>query len=62
MYEDMRMSAGEWELVIELLERERSELPAEIHHTRTTRVRQELKNRLHVVDEMLGRLRSAAVV
>lgn len=54
------LSQAEWALLIELLERERSELPTEIHHTDTTSVHAELKQRLEMVDRLLERLRGAA--
>jgi hypothetical protein len=56
------LSDAEWELVVELLERERTELPAEIRHTRTRSVRQQLRQREQLVGELLERMREAAVV
>lgn len=44
-------------LLIELLERERQDLPAEIHHTSTSSVRDGLHRRLETVDRLLERLR-----
>lgn len=49
-------SQEEIDLLIELLERERAELPAEIHHTRTSEVRDSLRRRLELVNRMLERL------
>jgi len=46
----------EWGLVIELLERERRELPSEIHHTATREMRRTLRARLDLVDQILARL------
>lgn len=54
------LSEREWALVVELLERERGDLPAEIHHTRTASVRQELRERLEMVNELLRRLREVS--
>jgi hypothetical protein len=54
------LTQPEWELVMELLERERYELPAEIHHTRTSQMRDELKQRLDLVNGLLRRLRGQA--
>ncbi len=51
------LTDAEWSLVIELLERERSDLPAEIHHTRTSKLREELRRRLEMVEDLLQRLR-----
>lgn len=51
---------AELELVVELLVRERSELPAEIHHTRTSEVRDQLRQRLGTVERLLQRLGAGA--
>jgi len=51
------LTEEEWALVVELLEREEKELPAEIHHTRTSTVRDELHKRLGMVRGLLERLR-----
>ena len=39
MYDEPRLSDEEWDLIVELLECERNELPVEIHHTRNASVR-----------------------
>ena len=52
------LSEAEWALVIELLERELHDLPAELHHTRLTSYREELKRRAELVKNLLERLRS----
>ena len=54
------LNETEWQLVLELLERERSELPAEIRHTRTSSVRDDLHRRADMVKGLLGRLRQPA--
>ncbi len=59
MHDQPKLSEEEWALVIELLERERRELPVEMHHTRNSRVRGELQQRAHRVQELLDRLRPA---
>ena len=51
------LTRDEWTLMVELLERERNELPAEIHHTRTTTFRQQLRERREMIDRLLERLR-----
>jgi hypothetical protein len=56
------LSAAEWALVIELLEHERSELPAEIRHTRTSSVREDLQRRRDMVQQLLDRLKAMAAV
>ena len=43
----------EWELVLELLERERKELHAEIHQTDSRDYRAKLSQRLDLVDRLL---------
>lgn len=54
------LSRSEWELVVELLERERGDLPAEIRHTRTSNIREELRQRLKTVEGLLEKLRPFA--
>ena len=49
-------SEAEWELIVELLERERAELPVEIRHTRTSSVRDDLRGRAEMVKRLLARL------
>ena len=56
MHEQPILSDAEWQLVVELLERERSDLPAEIRHTRTSTMRQELHDRLEMIRELVHRL------
>ena len=53
-------SEAEWALVLELLERERHELPIEIHHTSTRKYRELLRERLRLVETVLERIESAA--
>jgi hypothetical protein len=62
MYEEPRLLDEEWELLVELLERERNELPVELHHTRNSSVREELQHRMEMVKELLGRLRNTVAV
>ncbi len=50
------LSEAEWALIVELLQRERSELPPEIHHTRTASVREDLHRRLGLVENLLKKL------
>jgi hypothetical protein len=51
-----QLNEREWDLIIELLDREKGELPAEIHHTRTAMFRDELRRRLDLVDTLLRKL------
>ena len=57
MNEQPKLSAAEWALVIELLEREHHDLPGELHHTRLASYREELRRREALVKDLLGRLR-----
>ena len=57
MFDELKLSDAEWELIVELLERERSDLPVEIRHTRSSSVRAELHERAEMVRSLLGRLR-----
>ncbi len=50
------LNREELDLIIELLERERAELPAEIHRTRTCEVRDALRRKLDMVNRLLARL------
>ena len=58
MNDQPKLSEAEWTLVIELLERELHDLPAELHHTRLTSYREELKRRAEILKNLLERLRS----
>jgi len=60
MDHELRLSEAEWNLVIELLQRELQDLPVEIHHTRTSRVREDLCQRRTMIRELLGRLQPVA--
>jgi len=51
---------SEWDLVVELLERECRCLPLEIHHTATKEFRQILRDRLMRVESLLERVRPLA--
>lgn len=62
MFEEPKLSEAEWALILEMLERERSELPVEIHHTRSSSVRAELHERLDMVRDLLVRLRPAVAM
>ena len=62
MNEQLQLSEAELALVVELLRREQSELPAEIRHTRTTSVRKELRDRRLIVNRLLDRLSAIELV
>ena len=54
------LSPEEWALIVELLERERGELPSELRHTRLASMREDLRHRAKMVEQLLKRLRAAA--
>ena len=58
MSKTVTLQDEELKLVVELLERERGDLPAEIHHTMTTEFKDGLTDRLEIVDRLLARLDS----
>jgi hypothetical protein len=62
MCDEPKLSDEEWDLIVELLECERNELPVEIHHTRNTDVRGELQQRADMVASLLCRLQRTAAV
>ena len=55
------LSEREWDLILELLENERRELPTEIRHCDTAHVRQELEERQRVVENLIHRLQPVPV-
>ena len=59
MAHSVEFNDQELELVLELLERERSDLPAEIHHTMTSDYKDKLSRRLETVNGLLQRLRKS---
>ncbi len=56
MDDQPKLSEAEWELVIDLLHRERNELPTEIHHTDDSALRLKLRERRRMVQRLLHRL------
>jgi hypothetical protein len=54
------LTDAEWRLVAELLDRERSQLPIEIHHTTTRAFREQLRVRLQLVEDLRSRLQPPA--
>ena len=51
------LSDRDWDLILNLLETEREELPNEVHHTDNREMAQELASRRLLVEDLLGRLR-----
>jgi hypothetical protein len=60
MREIPALSETEYQLIVELLEREQAQLPHEIHHTDIHAAKDFLRNRLELVDALLIRLRPLA--
>lgn len=54
------LDRNEWDLVVQLLERESRDLPLEIHRTATREHRQLLRDRLEQTEALLDRLRPLA--
>ncbi len=46
----------ELELMVDLLERERRDLPSEIHHTQTWGVKEDLRERMRTIEHLLGKM------
>lgn len=56
----IELSETEWQLLVELLEREQNTLRVEIRHTDTTEFRERLRKRLKTGEELLVRMQGAA--
>jgi hypothetical protein len=54
------LTETEWELVVELLEREQKQLQIEIWHADRGSFRQQLRLRLDLVNQLLSRLEPAS--
>ncbi|MDR3615806.1 MAG: hypothetical protein P4L53_19765 [Candidatus Obscuribacterales bacterium] len=50
------ITVSEWKLLLQLLERERAELPPEIHHSELQDTKLHLRDRLRLVDELMPKL------
>ena len=50
------LTDAQWAIVIELLQRERRELPSELHHSQARSVRDGLRHRLEEIDALLEKL------
>jgi hypothetical protein len=57
MFAGENLSEAERSLLLELLEREQSELPVEIRHTRNAVMREELHRRAKLVQTLLDRMK-----
>jgi len=58
MLQELAWSEGDWDLVVELLERESKELHSEIHHTSTPEYRETLCERRDQMTRMLNMIRA----
>lgn len=56
MVRQPELTEQEWELILDLLQNERRDLPSEIHHTDTQRMHDELQQRLRMVIGLIERL------
>jgi hypothetical protein len=56
----IELSGPERDLLIELLERERGDLPPEIRHTDTPEMKDRLRERLEIVERVLNRMKQPA--
>lgn len=54
------LSDAEWDLIVEVLEAKRAELPTEIHHTAKLAYRDELRRRLDLIEGLLEKLKRPA--
>jgi hypothetical protein len=54
-------SDQEIELLVDLLQRERRDLPAQIHHTDSHDLRERFKARQHLIEALLDRLQKMPV-
>lgn len=52
------LSREEWELIMDLLEEERVELPTEIHHARVSEVREDLRKKRELVEKTIRKIRT----
>jgi hypothetical protein len=58
MKKTLTLDDDELQLILDLLERERGDLPAEIHHTDTSEYKEKLSRRLDTVNRLLNALKS----
>lgn len=61
MTHKLELTDAESQLLIELLEQERGDLPSEVRRSRFAATRDDLREREDTVRELLDRLRGAAV-
>jgi len=62
MGEEPKLSEAEWALVIDLLERERADLPVQMHESRSFTEREELRVRSEAVRKLLTRIQATVSV
>lgn len=54
------LTASEWRLIEHLLQAERDQLPAEIHHTDSRDYRAQLQKRVEMINQILARISNLA--
>jgi len=54
------LTDAEWELMLQLIEEQRRELPSEIHHTDHAGVREALHQRQKMRNQLIERIRAGA--
>ena len=62
MGEEPKLSEAEWALVIDLLERERADLPVQMHESRSFTEREELRVRSEAIRKLLTRIQATVSV
>ncbi len=62
MYHQPELTDLEWEMVLDLLENEKRNLPPEIRRTHERHYHQELQERLKRIDDLIVRIRAAIQV
>ena len=56
------LTAEEWSLILQLVERENALLPVEISHSATRRMREDLRARMTLVEHIAAKIRGAVTV
>jgi hypothetical protein len=61
MAKTITLNDNEWQLLVDLLQSERNQLPTEIHHTDSPEYKDGLSKRLQLVDKLLATFGSTPV-
>jgi hypothetical protein len=62
MMQQPTLNDREWQLILNLLESERRDLPQEIRHTDTPKYHDDLQERMRIIDSLVDRLQKAGAV